>query len=197
MPDLAPSGEPAVLTQEAARRMSRADFLAWAETQPARYERVDGRVVRMNAERGAHVRMKGALFIALREAARASGAACQVLTDGATVATGDCDYEPDATVNLGEPMGAQALIVPNPVIVAEVLSPASEAVDTGRKLVDYFRLPSIEHYLIVDPLRPLIVWHRRADATRLETLICAAGPIAMAPPGLTISVERVWELATE
>jgi Uma2 family endonuclease len=125
MPELVHPGEPAVLTQEAARRMSRADFLAWAETQPAKYERVDGRVVRMNAERGAHVRMKGALFIALREAARASGAACQVLIDGATVATGDCDYEPDATVNLGEPMGAHALIVPRRSIPAESSSTIS------------------------------------------------------------------------
>ncbi len=177
--------------------MSRPDYLAWAEGQTGRHERVDGRVIRMNAERGAHVRMKGAIFVALRDAVRQARVPCQVLTDGVTIATGDRDYEPDGTVNLGTPIGPDDLVVPNPVIVVEVLSPGNETVDTGRKLVDYFRLPSIQHYLVIEPLEPLVTWHRRVADLRIETLICTAGPILMDPPGIVVSVEQVWAIAVE
>jgi hypothetical protein len=33
-----------------------------------------------------------------------AGVPCKALPDGATVETGDSDYEPDALVNCGEPM---------------------------------------------------------------------------------------------
>jgi hypothetical protein len=37
-----------------------------------------------------------------------AGVHCQVLPDGATVETGDSDYEPHALVNCGEPMADAA-----------------------------------------------------------------------------------------
>jgi hypothetical protein len=40
----------------------------------------------------------------------------------------------------------------------------------GRKLADYFRVPSIAHYLIVDADAPLIIHHqRREDGDILKT----------------------------
>lgn len=177
--------------------MSRAEYLVWAERQGGRHERVDGRMIRREAERGAHVRMKGAIFVALRDAVRLAGVPCQVLTDGVTIAIGDRDYEPDATVNLGAPIGAADLFAPNPVIVVEVLSPGSETVDTGRKLVDYFRVPGIQHYLVIEPLEPLITWHRRLDGLRIETRICPTGMLRMDPPDIAITVEEVWAIAHE
>jgi Uma2 family endonuclease len=59
-----------------------------------------------------------------------AGVACQAIPDGATVETGDSDYEPDALVNGGEPMADDAIAAPNPVIIVEVLSPGSSR--TGR-----------------------------------------------------------------
>ena len=50
-------------------RMSRDDYLAWAEQQPAgRFERIDGVVVAMAPERVGHTRIKGEVYAALREA---------------------------------------------------------------------------------------------------------------------------------
>ena len=182
---------PAVPTQP----MTREDYLAWAVRQPGRHERIDGRVVRMNAETVGHVRMKLAVAIALREAVAATCVRCEALTGGVTIAIGDRDYEPDATVNEGDPIKSAALVAPNPVIVVEVLSPGSETVDTGRKLADYLRLGSIQHYLTVDPAQPLVTWHRRTGELACESRIVRAGPIGMDPPGIVIAVERLYALA--
>ena len=136
------------------RRYSREEFRLWYEAQETgRYERVDGRIIAMAPERGAHLRVKGAVYKALDRAIAIAGVACQALPDGATVETGDSDYEPDALVNCGEAMADDAVAVPNPVVVVEVLSPGTASTDTGGKLADYFRVPSVAHYLIIHPIR--------------------------------------------
>jgi Uma2 family endonuclease len=171
--------------------ISREAFRRWCAAQPkGRYERIDGRIVAMAPERGAHLRVKGALYRALDRAVAAAGVDCQALPDGATVETGDSDYEPDALVNCGTPMADDAVAAPNPVIVVEVLSPGTAATDTGGKLVGYFRVPSVAHYLIVHPTRRTVIHHRRTDAG-IDTRIVASGPIVMEPPGIVITVEDV------
>jgi len=174
------------------QRLSREAFRQWAESQPkGRYERIDGRIVAMAPERGAHLRMKAAVYKALDRAIAEAGLACQALPDGATVETGDSDYEPDALVNCGEPMEDDAIAAPNPVIVVEVLSPGTASSDTGGKLAGYFQVPSIAHYLIVHPTRRTITHHRRTP-DGLETRIIVNGPITMQPPGITIAVEEIY-----
>ncbi len=54
--------------------ISRVDFRAWAEQQPrGRYERVDGRVVKMTPEQIVHVELKSAILQALTHAIRKAG----------------------------------------------------------------------------------------------------------------------------
>ncbi len=177
---------------ESDRACSREEYRRWCEAQPTgRYERVDGRVVRMAAERGGHLRAKGAVYRALIRAVGAASIACQALPDGATVETGDSDYEPDALVNCGEPMADDAIAAPNPVVVVEVLFPGAASVDTSGKLAGYFRVASIVHHLIGHPTKRSVVHHSR-DGAGILTRIFAAGPIELDPPGLTITVEEIY-----
>jgi Uma2 family endonuclease len=178
---------------ESDRLYSRAEFKEWCERQPTgRYERVDDRILAMAPERGAHLRVKSAVWLALRNAIRTSGVPCQALPDGATIETGDSDYEPDALVNSGTPMADAAATAPNPVIIVEVLSPGTTGADTGAKLVDYFVVPSVVHYLIVHSTKRVIQHHRRTS-DGVDTRIIAAGEIVMAPPGITITVEEIYD----
>jgi Uma2 family endonuclease len=177
---------------ETDRRYSREEFRRWYEAQPkGRYERVDGRIVPMAPERGAHLRVKGAVYTALKRAISATGVPCQALPDGATVETGDSDYEPDALVNCGAAMADDAVAAPNPVVVVEVLSPGTASTDTGAKLAGYFLLPSVAHYLIVHPTRRTVIHHRRSGEG-IDTRIIVNGPIKMDPPGIVITVEEIY-----
>ena len=174
-------------------RMTRSEFRRWAEQQPkGRFERVAGEVVAMTPERIAHVELKNNLWRALDDAVRAAGLDCRALGDGATVEVDeDTDYEPDAVVNCGERPDPEGFVAPKPVIVVEVLSPSTRSTDAGAKLADYFRVPSVQHYLMVDTRRREIVHHRRAG-DRIETRIVNAGRIALDPPGIAITVEDVY-----
>jgi len=84
-------------------------------------------------------------------------------------------YEPDAVVHCGARLADDALLVPEPVIVVEVLSPITKAHDAGAKLADYFRLPSVRHYLLVRTERPTVIHHRRGDDGSIATRIVTVG----------------------
>jgi Uma2 family endonuclease len=55
--------------------------------------------------------------------------------------------------------------VPNPIILVEVLSPSTGKRGHGVKRDGYFTLPSLRHYVIVDPDRALVIHHRRGAGT--------------------------------
>jgi Uma2 family endonuclease len=172
---------------------SRADFRAWAEQQPrGRYERVHGRVVPMTAERIVHVQLKMAVWRALDDAVRAAGLECQALGDGATVEVGeDTDYEPDALVNEGPRPGPNDVAAPNPVVVVEVLSPGTRSIDTGERFFGYFRVPSIQHYLVVSARRREVAHHRRSGKA-ISSTVLTEGVILLDPPGISIALDAIY-----
>jgi Uma2 family endonuclease len=101
-------------------------------------------------------------------------------------------YEPDAQVHCGERLADDTVIVPAPVIVVEVLSPSTATRDTGAKLADYFRLASLQHYLIVRTDRPTVIHHRRGDGDVIETHVVTAGSLQLDPPGIVLELDRVY-----
>lgn len=174
--------------------VSRTEYRRWTAAQPrGRYERVAGEVVAMAPERIEHVRVKAEAWLTFRQAIRAAGLPCEALADGATVEIGDdTDYQPDVVVNCGERAGGRQVVAPNPVIVVEVLSPSTQSVDTGTKFIDYFKVSSIRHYLIVRADRRTVVHHRRGDDGGIETRLLAEGRIALDPPGIEIAIEGFY-----
>jgi Uma2 family endonuclease len=177
-----------------AEPMTRDAFYAWAERQPrGRYELHDGRVVAMAPERARHAEAKLLATIALREAIAAAGLDCQAYVDGLAVQVGErTAYEPDALVNCGPKPDPDSVVAPNPVVVVEVTSPSTARTDSTGKLVDYFRVPGIQHYLILDPSRRVLVHHRRTGEGTLATAILGGGTLVLDPPGLTLQVEALF-----
>jgi Uma2 family endonuclease len=173
--------------------LSRPEFRAWAELQPrGRFERIDGEVVAMAPERWAHARLKARIWRALDREVTQAGLQCEAAPDGMTVEIDDdTDYEPDALVNCGPPIPDDAIAAPNPVVVVEVLSPSTASVDAGAKLADYFRLASVQHYLLVRPSRRVIIHHRRMGGEIL-TRIVREGSILLEPPGISLSLDEVY-----
>ena len=171
-------------------RMTSDEFIAWAMTRPEteHYELVAGEVVAMAPERSAHALTKLRITRRLAEAVEKMELPCTVYPDGMAVqVNADTIYEPDAFVRCGPPLPPEAVTADDPMIVVEVLSPATRAVDTGLKFTDYFRIPSVRHYLIVRVGTRTVVHHARADDGAIATRIIHDGPVQLDPPGITIT----------
>ena len=179
---------------EPAARMGREAYRAWANRQDrGRFERVHGVVVAMAPERANHNLAKGNVRDALRRAVRQARLPCQVFTDGMTLEVEDSDHEPDCVVRCGgERLPGDAIAVPDPLIVVEVLSLGTSAMDRAWKREEYFRLPSVRHTLIIWADRPRVAHHRRADGGSIDTVILTAGLIRLDPPGIEIQMEDIY-----
>jgi Uma2 family endonuclease len=175
-------------------RMSREEFRRWAETQPrGRFERIEGVVVAMAPERAAHNDTKLQVWLALRQAVADRGLPCHVYGDGMTVEVDDSDFEPDAVLHRGERLPGDAIAVPEPLVIVEVLSPSIGGGDLTRKLVAYFRVPSVEHYLVFWADRPQVVHHRRRDDGQgVDTRMLTEGEIRLDPPGVSLTLAQVY-----
>jgi Uma2 family endonuclease len=170
-------------------RMTADEFIAWAMQQPEgqRYELVAGEVVGMAPERAGHARAKHRICEALSQAIRAAGLPCEAFPDGISVQVdADTVYEPDALVRCGAPLDDNAVEVPDPLIVVEVVSPSSGSRDSGSKLEGYFRVASVRHYLIVTTRNPAVIHHRRDEAGGITTRIIRDGAVRLDPPGIDL-----------
>lgn len=174
-------------------KMTVDEFLAWAETQEGRYELHNGEVFSMAAERMIHAEKKFAVQSALQAGIKEAGLPCFMLPDGMTVRiSNETAHEPDALVYCGPKLPANAIEVSHPVIVVEVLSPSTRRIDASKKLAGYFSLPSLHHYLIVDPEKPPLIHHQRqADGTILTRLV-SEGRLRFDPPDFEIEVAAIF-----
>jgi len=115
---------------------------------------------------------------------------CRFVLDSAAVRIdARSSYQPDVLVTWGEPVTDDALVIPHPVIVVEVLSPGNAMKDLRDKLQGYFRVAGLQHYLVVDPDKRLIIHHARGHGDVIGTRIVSAGDLALDPPGLIVAVE--------
>jgi Uma2 family endonuclease len=174
----------------ALKRMTVPEFVAWAERQPrGRYELVHGFPVAMAPQRASHAETKASVYLALRTAIQRAGLPCHVLPDGMSVRVDDeTVYEPDALVYCGPKVPDDAIFIENPVAVVEVISPASEAVDTGDKPIGYFKVPSVAHYLVLHPLQRVVTHHARGTGDLIEKPIRTHGELRLDPLGLRLAV---------
>lgn len=178
-----------------APRMTADEFVPWAMAQPEgrRYELVGGRIVAMSPERAGHNLGKGNVYLALVRAISERRLPCRAFTDGMAVRVdAETVYEPDAMVRCGPPLGEDAVEVTDPVVVVEVISPSTHKVDTTQKLADYFRVPSVRHYLIVNTTRRSVVHHERQADGGVRTRIANGGELVLEPPGLELELAALF-----
>jgi Uma2 family endonuclease len=171
------------------------DYLAWAEAQDEgpRTELINGQIVAVGAESVGHVRTKGNVLAALHDAVNKAGIKGEVFAGGLMVPIEEYTaYDPDALVRCGARLSPDAMKVDDPLIVAEVVSPWSVHTDTSPKLMGYFRLASVRHYLIVDPDARMVLHHARTPGGGISRQDLSAGTLRLDPPGLTLDVAALF-----
>jgi Uma2 family endonuclease len=175
------------------RTMTREDFLAWAEGQEGRYEFDGTQPVAMTGGTNNHgtitSNLHGQLYVRLR------GKRCRPMTaEGGGVATvGEKVRFPDATVTCSPIPGAERLI-PDPVVVFEVLSATSEQTDQTIKKLEYQAVPSIRRYILIDQTKVALTVHWRNDGGAWQTAPLAAGGVLELPEiGISIPINDLYE----
>lgn len=169
-------------------------FLLWASARDqGHFELLDGRIRSMAPERVAHASVKAETWLAMRNAIDRLGLPCMAYLDGLGLRIDSRNlFVPDVMVACGPPPESEAMVLQDPVIVVEVLSPSTSAIDMSRKLDAYLRHPTVRHYLLIDIDRRMVVHHARAEDGRIATALVREGSLALDPPGLTIEIAALF-----
>lgn len=147
----------------ARRRLTREDYLALSETWDVRHEWVNGEVYAISGGTSRHAAVAVNIVLALGAALR--DRPCRPINGDQRihVEATDALLYADVGVVCGAFQHADAdpHAITNPTVLIEVLSPSTRDYDQGAKFDHYRRLPSLQHYLLVDPDEVHVIHHRR------------------------------------
>lgn len=136
------------------------EFLAWERGQDLRYEFDGVQPLAMTGGTVAHSVIATNLVRALQD--RLHGSRCRAFRgDLKIVVAGRVRY-PDAIVTCS-PIGNDADIVPEPVVVFEVLSSSTASTDRIEKNEEYRATPSIQRYVMLEQTRQAATMFSRVD----------------------------------
>lgn len=166
-----------------------AEYLAWEEDALRKSEYVGGEIRMMSGGTSDHglisANVIGALWAALR------GSACRVMSADMKVLSGDGSLRyPDASVVCGafKYHGPGRLVLANPLVLVEVLSPGTENTDRGEKLLGYQAIESLQSYLLVEQRMARIEQYTRMDNGEWKHQTVRGLESALVIPALNITL---------
>ncbi len=141
--------------------LSEADYLAMEARSPVRHELLGGQAYAMAGASVRHNRIAGKLYASLLAKAPRN---CQVLIGDVKLKadTWPTYYYPDVML-VCDPDDNDPLVKTRPCLLAEVLSPTTEAIDRREKLTAYQRLPSLREYLLIAQDEMRVELYRRLN----------------------------------
>jgi len=173
--------------------MTAEQFYAWAEKQDGSFELFDGVPAARGMRPVIHGQTKFRVAVALADAIAKAKLQCHMVFDGPAIEIDAWNtYQPNVTVHSGEALPDDAIVIPNPLIVVEVLLSRNPLKELRDKLYGYFRVPGIQRYLVVDPDKRAVIHYARASRTSLTTRIMQSGLIALNPPDLEVQLDSIF-----
>jgi Uma2 family endonuclease len=178
------------MSTAAEKPMSLDEFLAWERDQPERHE-FDGFVITaMTGGSLDHSTIASNLRAALSAKLRGSG--CMAFRgDAKVIANGAVRY-PDLSVTCS-PITGRDDIVPEPVLIIEVVSPSTERLDRGHKKLDYFATPSVRQYTIIAQDERLVDLYTRSEAGWINEVVTGEALLNLSSVGVELSLDTVYE----
>jgi len=168
-----------------------AEFLAWEERQPLRYEFDGVGPVAMTGGTAGHAAIQANLAIAI--GGRLRGGPCRFFGSDLKIRTaGDHIRYPDGVVVCSS-VDRAATLVSDPVVIFEVLSPSTAGTDRIAKAREYQATPSVRRYVMLEQDRiGATVYARSGDVWTHEILI-ADSVLALPEIGVELLLGELYE----
>ena len=174
-------------------KMTGDEYLAWEAQQPEKHDFVNGEVYAMaGAERG-HVTTSLNVAMALRQ--HLTGSPCRTYIADMKVQAqeGDQYFYPDVVATCSASDRNSPLVVREPSLIVEVLSPSTAAYDRGEKFAHYRSIASLKEVAFIDiHSRRTDVYRRGADGLWVLHPFDAGEAVSLASVDLTISAAQLF-----
>lgn len=170
--------------------MTMAEFLDWEERQDLRWEFDGFAPVAMTGGTLAHGLIQGNLIVAL--STRLRGTPCRAVGSDVKInAAGTIRY-PDAFVFCSR-LPPRTLVVTDPVVVFEVLSPSSANIDHGVKNEEYRDTPSIQRYVMLEQDRQAATVFARVGGEWIGQIVSGDATLEMPEIGIEVPLAELYD----
>ncbi len=174
--------------------MTPSAYLTWEADQERRYEYFDGQVFAMVGGSLAHGRIGLNLCFLLKPQAQSRG--CITFNSDCKVGLsehGPFTY-PDVSVSCDERDRTARQFIQFPCLIAEVLSPGTEAYDRGGKFALYRQIKTLQEYLLVGSEAKTVELFRRNPRDSWEYIPYAEGArIELGCLGMSLTMGQIYE----
>jgi len=166
------------------------EHLAYERTADVRHEYVGGQRFPKAEETRWHNAVVGNCVLVIQPAARSRGYATYALTVALQVEAVNAFYYPDIVV-AHRPDNGDLYVVHQPLLIVEVLSGATEAIDRREKRVNYQKISGLHEYVLVSQdERRIEVYRRTASSWICE--IVSEGEVTLESVGATVALDEVY-----
>jgi Uma2 family endonuclease len=171
--------------------MDKPAFLAWVQGREERFELVDGHVVMMTGASRNHGRI-------IRNVMALLGSQLDpqwepIAEFGLDAGPRTLRY-PDVAVDRASAAGDDYRAV-EPILLVEVLSPTSEAIDLGDKAAEYVSMPTVQAYVVLAQNEPKAWLWVRGTADLLQGPTMVSGPdqrLVIPAPALDLPLSAIY-----
>ncbi|MCT7982871.1 Uma2 family endonuclease [Laspinema sp. A4] len=170
------------------------EYLEWEENQPLKHEYMNGEVVAMTGGTIAHNEIAVNLTTTLKNHLRGKG--CKVLMANAKLGVSESGpfYYPDVMVTCNEQDKLAKTMINFPCLIAEVLSPGTEAFDRGQKFQNYRQISTLREYLLVSANQKMVECFRLNEKGLWELSIYGEGEeIELESVEFRVPVDLIYE----
>lgn len=140
------------------------DYLAGERISQQKHEYLAGVIYAMAGTTAGHNRIANNICRSLGN--QLVGSPCEVFSSEVKVRirqdVANFYYYPDATVDCSR-VANEALFAEEPRVIFEVMSPDTERIDRGEKLLNYQGIRSLDVYVLVDQFHIAVTVYRRAE----------------------------------
>lgn len=164
-------------------------FLDWERKQELRHEFDGVRVFAMNGGSLNHSRIATNIVRALDQRIRRP---CEAWRGDVKVRTAAGVRYPDVVVGCSATNG-QSDIVPDPVIVFEVIPPTTASVDRLVKNAEYRAIPSVRHCVLVEQNRKGVTVFSRDDGRWTSLILIGDAMLSLPEIGADIPLSELYQ----
>lgn len=179
-----------MISPESLPRMVPEQYLLYESEQQIRHELVDGYLYAMTGASDRHEEI--ALNLAATLQVHLRGTNCRTYKGDLKIRVADDFYYPDIFVRCNEQRN-DPYFKTDPVLIVEVLSPSTQRYDKGDKRMAYFKLESLQEYILIAQDKMQVEIYRRDNQHAARILDQADSVLKLESVGLTLTLADLYE----
>lgn len=171
--------------------LTEADYLAGEQDGQIRHELIDGAAYAMTGASDKHNKISGNVFAELRSALKQNNSPCTTYVNDMKVKVLNDFYYPDVMVVCDHQDTQSAYYKTRPIIIVEVLSPATRRIDKTLKRLAYQSLESLQEYVLLEQDKAEVEVFTRQNGWQPDYYYLGDS-ISLASIAVTLAVEELY-----